>query len=112
MGSSPVAVTKTFTHWEWIETSDSSYFCGKNYFEDDGIKNWLVLQLIYKYFKITTTTNIILLLKSKVLPDEKIKLLKPHTVRAPELSYVGSKTKVKFNGSCLIQNKIIFYHKQ
>ena len=37
---------------------------------------------------------------------------KPRTVFAPELSYVGNKTKVKFDGSCLIQNKIIFYHKK
>ena len=31
---------------------------------------------------------------------------------APELSYVGNKTRVKFNRSCLTQNKIIFYHKK
>ena len=50
--------------------------------------------------------------KSKGLSDETIKLCRHHTVFAPELNYVGNETKVKFNGSCLIENKIIFYHKK
>ena len=43
---------------------------------------------------------------------ETIKPTRPHTVLAPEFSYVGNKTRVKFNGICLTQNKIIFYHKK
>ena len=46
------------------------------------------------------------------MSDETIKPPRPHTVLAPELSYVGNKTRIKFNGSCLTQNKIIFYHKK
>ena len=38
----------------------SSYFRGKNHFEDDGTQNYLVFQPICKYFEITPTTNTIL----------------------------------------------------
>ena len=46
------------------------------------------------------------------MSDETIKLPKTHTVLPPKSSYVGNKTRVKFNGSCLTKNKIIFYHKK
>ena len=46
------------------------------------------------------------------MSDETIKPLKPHTVLTPKLSYVGNKTRLEFNGSCLTQNKIILYHKK
>ena len=76
------------------------------------LKNYLVFQPVCKYFKITPTTNTILSWKSKGLSDETIKPPRPYTVLAQELSYVGNKTRVKFKGSCLTQNKIIFYHKK
>ena len=94
-----------------LKTFDSSYFRGKSDFEDDGTQNYLVFQSIYKYSEMTPTTNIILSWKSKGLSDETIKPPRLHTVLAPKLSYVGNKTRVEFNGSCLIQNKIIFYQK-
>ena len=31
---------------------------------------------------------------------------------APELSYIGKKTRVKFDGSCLKQGKITIAHKK
>ena len=34
-----------------LKTFDSSYFIGKSHFEEDGTKNWLVFQPIYRYFK-------------------------------------------------------------
>ena len=44
------------------------------------------------------------------MSDESIK---PPTTSnnnlAPSLNYIGTKTRVKFGGSCLKQNKIIFY---
>ena len=49
--------------------------------------------------------------KSKGLPDE---IIKPPTSSdnslAPALSYFGNKTRVKFDGSCLKQDKITFIH--
>ena len=76
-----------------METFDSIYFWGKSHFEDDGSQNYSVFQPKYKYFEITPTTNTIFL-------------------AAPELRCVGNKTWLKFNGSCLTQNRIKFYHKK
>ena len=84
----------------------------KNYFEDDDTQNYLVFQPTYKYFEITPTTNIILSWKSKELSNKTIKPPGPNTVLAPELSYVGNKTRVEFNGRFLTQNKIIYHHKK
>ena len=77
-----------------LETFDSIYFCGKSHFEHDGAQNYLVFQPIYKYLEITPTTNTILSWKSKGFSDETIKPPGTHTVFAPELSYVGNKTRV------------------
>ena len=56
---------------------DSSCFHGKSYFEDDGIKNYLVFQPIYKYFKMVANTNTcqVTSWKSKGMFDESIKSL-------------------------------------
>ena len=34
-----------------METFDSNYFRGKNYFEEDGTQNYLVFQSMHNYFK-------------------------------------------------------------
>ena len=34
-----------------LQTFDSSYFNGKNYFDEDGTQNYLVFLLISRYFK-------------------------------------------------------------
>ena len=34
-----------------LKAIDSSYFRGKNYFEEEGKQNCLVFQLMYRYFK-------------------------------------------------------------
>ena len=31
-----------------LQASDSSYFCGKNHFEDDGTQNYLIFQPVYR----------------------------------------------------------------
>ena len=57
-----------------LNTFDSIYFRGKSHFEDDGMQNWLVFQLIQKYFKtVSTTDSNILSWKSKGLSVESIK---------------------------------------
>ena len=40
-----------------LKTFDSSYFIGKNHFEEDGMQNYLVFQPINKYFKVITNTD-------------------------------------------------------
>ena len=94
-----------------LETFDSSYFIGKSNFEEDGTQNYLVFQPMYRYFKIITNTDYISSWKSKGLSAESIK--PPATSDnslTPALSYYGTKTRVKFTGSCLKQSKISYTH--
>ena len=80
-----------------LQTFDSSYFTGKRHFEDDGNQNYLVFQPMDIYFKKIGNTNYILGWKSKGLSDESIK---PRSTSdnslAPLLSYIGTKTRIKF----------------
>ena len=66
---------------------------------------------MYRYFKKISNTYHISEWKSKGLSDEVIK--PPSTddnSLPPTLDYVGNKIKVKFDGSCLKQDKITFTH--
>ena len=96
---------------EKLKTFDSSYFIGKSHFEEDGTQNYLVFQPMYRYFKMITNTDYISSWKSKGLSAESIK---PPTTSdnslTPALSYYGTKTRVKFTGSCLKQPKISYTH--
>ena len=89
-----------------LETFDSSYYIGKSHFDEDGAQNYLVFQPINKYFKVITNTDYVSLWKSKGLSSESIK---PPTTSdnslTPTLNYYGTKTRVKFTGSCLKQSK-------
>ena len=94
-----------------LKTFDSSYFIGKSHFEEDGTQNYLVFQQLKKYFKVITNTDYVSSWKSKGLSAESIK---PPTTSdnslTPALSYYGTKTRVKFTGSCLKQPKISCTH--
>ena len=58
-----------------------------------------------------TTTDYISSWKSKGLSDESIKpLTTSDNSLTPELNYYGTKTRVKFTGSCLKQPKISYTH--
>ena len=62
---------------------------------------------MYRYFKKIGNTDHTSACKSKGLSDE---IIKPPSTNnnslSPALSYFGTKTRVKFNGSCLKQDKI------
>ena len=94
-----------------LKTFDSSYFIGKSHFEEDGTRNYLVFQSLNKYFKVIANTDYISSWKSKGLSTETIK---PPTTSdnslTPALGYYGTKTRVKFAGSCLKQSKISYTH--
>ena len=96
-----------------LKTFDLSYFIGESHFEVDGVQNYLVFQPIISYFKVNTITNAdyVSSWKSKGLSSESIK---PPTTSdnslTPELNYYGTKTRVKFTGSCLKQSKISYTH--
>ena len=58
-----------------LKTFDSSYFIGKNHFEEDGTQKYLVFQPIYRYFKQVSgvgSSNYIYFWKSRGLSDEII----------------------------------------
>ena len=96
-----------------LKAFGSSYFWGKNHFEGDVTQNYLILQLVYKYFKNIGNYGYISLWKSKGLFGETIE--PPTTYNnslAPALIYIGNTTSVKFEGDCLKQNKITFTHRK
>ena len=83
----------------------------ESHFGEDGTQIYLVFQPMYRYFKMTTNTDYISSWKSKGLSAESIK--PPRTSDnslTPALSYYGTKTRVKFTGSCLKQSKISYNH--
>ena len=85
---------------------------GKSQFEEIGTQNYLVFQPINRYFKVIANTDYVSSWKSKGLSAESIK---PPTVSdnslTRALSYYGTKTRVKFYGSCLKQPRALFNHK-
>ena len=90
-----------------LKTFDSSYFIGKSHFEEDGTQNYLVFQPLNKYSRVIANTDYVSSWKSKGLSDETIK--PPTTadnILNPALSFYGTKTSVKFTGSCLQQPNI------
>ena len=82
------------------------------HFEDDDTQKYLVFQPVYIYFKKIGSGGHISAWKSKGLSDESIK---PPAIfnngLAPSLSYIVTKTRVKFEGQCLKQDKVTFTHK-
>ena len=85
-----------------LKTFDSSYLIGKSHFGKDGTQNYLVFQPVNIYFKVIANTDYVSSWKSKLLSAESIK--PPNTSDnslTPVLDYYGTKTRVKFSGSCL-----------
>ena len=68
-----------------LKTFDSSYFIGKNYFENDGTQNYLVFQPIDNYLKVNPKTGLFSEWKSKGLSDKIIK--PPDTSLAPTAGF-------------------------
>ena len=122
-----------------LKTFDSIYFVGKSHFEEDDTQNYLVFQPMYRYFKRVSknhfedgtqnylvfqpryryfkwvsgvdTGNYIYFWKSKGLSDENTTA--PTTSNYslnPQLSYLGTKTRLEFKGSSLNQDKVTYDH--
>ena len=94
-----------------------SYYHGKQYFDEgSGKQNYLVFLPVRKYFKLNSVVDIVnyvLSWQSKGLSNESIK--PPTTTNnslTPELNYYGTKTKIKFIGSCSKQSSHILTHKK
>ena len=95
-----------------LKTFDLSYFRSKCHVEEDGTQNYLVFQPMYIYLKrIAGNGSYIYYQNSKGLSDERVNSVKtPNHSITPNLEYYGTKTRVKFNGSCLKQDKVTFNH--
>ena len=96
-----------------LKTFDLTYFIGKSHFEEDDNQNYSVFQPLNKYFKVIANTDYVLWWKSKGLSAETIKP-RPTSDNSliPAVSYYGTKTIVKFIGSCLKQPKISYTHRK
>ena len=91
-----------------LKIFDSSYFIGKSHFEEDGTQNYLVFQVMYRYFKVITNTDYASSWKSKGLSAETIKppVTSDNSLN-PKLDYYDDfKVRVKFTASCLKQHKL------
>ena len=99
-----------------LKTFDSCYFIGKSNFEEDGTQNYLVFQLMYRYFKVLSFTQYLEYVsewKSKGLSNESIKAISTSDNSLnPTLIYYGTKIKVKFTGGCLKQPKSSYTHRK
>ena len=97
-----------------LKTIDSSYFIGKSHFEEDGAKDYLVFQPLFRYFELNVSTGRVSSWKSKGLSAETIEL--PSTSNnniSPQLDfYGGGKLRVELTGSCLKQPNISQNHKK
>ena len=96
-----------------MQTFDSSYFSGKNYFDEGGTQNYLVFIPTFTYFKVNSTNNVdyISTWQSKGLSSENIKLATTSdNSPTPPLNYYGTKIRVTFTRSCLKQSKVSYTH--
>ena len=89
-----------------LKTIDSSYFRGKNYFDEDGNQNYYIFQPISKYLKVASVNDInyIFSWKSRGLNDIKIDSIKKNNyLLNPSLDVYDNDAKIrrKFNGSFL-----------
>ena len=87
-----------------LSNFDAANFRGKNYFGDDGIQNYFVVQPINRCFKKVYKTKNISSWKSKGLFTDA---LKSPTINnnslTPKLEYIDKKIFVKFDESCLVK---------
>ena len=69
------------------------------------------MQRCFKRIAGVGSGNSIYFWRSKSLSDERVKsnTASNHSI-TPELSYHGTKTRVKFSGSCLKQDKVTYNH--
>ena len=97
-----------------LKTFDSSYYNGKSHFGEDSTQNYLVFQPMYihfKFFLITQYLDYVSEWKSKGLSSEGFKAISiTDKSLNPTLNYYGTKTRVKFTGSCLQKQKITYKH--
>ena len=104
-----------FTCWKRIEKAANFWF-SLFYWQKSFWRGWyttlFTISANNRYFKVIANTDFVSSWKSKGLSAESIKTLATSdNSLTPALSYYGTKTRVKFHGSCLKQPKGSFDHK-
>ena len=95
-----------------LQTFYPIYFGDKSHFKEDGTKNYLVFQPMYRYIKRVAcigSGNHIYFWKPKGLSYENI--TPPTTTDycfTPKFIFFGTKTRAEFSGSCLKQDKVTY----
>ena len=83
-----------------LKTFHSSYFIGKNYFEEDATQSYLVFQPIHKYFEFVSINNewYITSWKAKGLSEESIKppVTSDNSLNPLSDYYYNNKIRLKF----------------
>ena len=88
-----------------LKAFDSNYYHSKNYFDEDGIQNYLVFQSILKYF--TVNSSWITKWESKGLSNESLEVVSTSSnTLTPSVN--REKARLKFTGS-ILQQKIVTY---
>ena len=95
-----------------LQTFNSSYFKGKNYFDIDSTQNYLVFLPIGRYFRLIANKNYISSWKSKGLSDKTIvPYTTSHNSLTPWIDHYVTKIRLAFNKSCLKEsNKLTYYY--
>ena len=94
-----------------LQAFDSSHFRGKINFEDNDTQNYLVFQPMYRHSKKIGSSHHLSAWESKGLSNKSNNPpAKSDDSLAPSLNYISNKTRAKFGGSCLGQEKITFTH--
>ena len=94
-----------------LKTLDLGCFIGKSYFDEDGAQNYLVFQLILKYFMVNS--NWITKWKSKRLSNKCLEVVSTsNNTLTPAINYDGDKVRSKLTGSVLQQKTVTYNHKK
>ena len=81
-----------------LQTLDSSYFRGKNYFDEDGKQNYLVFLPISRYFRLIANKRYISSWKSKGQSDETItRYATSDNSLTPWIDHYGTKIRLSFS---------------
>ena len=88
-----------------MQTFESSLFIGKSYFNNDGSRNYLILQPLYYTLKRVGDTEKVVSWKSKGFSTKKLTTptTTGYTLSPPINWYKNSKFCLIFKGSCLKQ---------
>ena len=94
-----------------LKALDSNYYNGKNYFNKDGIQNYLVFQSILNNFTLdrSWTTK----WESKRLYNKSLEVVSTSSnTLTPSVSYYREKVRLKFTGSVLQQKIVTYRHRK